>query len=72
MQEDRIKGIVRRSRSMKYQYNHPVMEDQDKNRIRELEEQITTLREELAKRDERIVMLQNLLQQQRGLGRGGI
>ena len=66
-----MKGIVRRSRSMKYPYN-PVMEDQDKNRIRELEEQITTLREELAKRDERIVMLQNLLQQQRGLGRGGI
>jgi hypothetical protein len=32
------------------EYNHPVMEDQDKNRIRELEEQIATLREDLATR----------------------
>jgi hypothetical protein len=32
------------------EYNHPVMEDEDGNRIRELEEQIATLREDLATR----------------------
>ena len=48
------------------------MEDQDKNRIRELEKQIATLREDLAKRDERIAILEHLLKQQQGLGRGGI
>jgi hypothetical protein len=54
------------------EYNHPVMEDQDKNRIRELEKQNATLREDLAKRDERIATLEKLLKQQQGLGRGGI
>jgi hypothetical protein len=54
------------------EYNHPVMEDQDKNRIRELEKQNATLREDPAKRDERIATLEKLLKQQQGLGRGGI
>jgi hypothetical protein len=55
------------------------MEDQDKNRIRELEKQNATLREDLAKRDEdlasrddRIAIMEKLLKQQQGLGRGGI
>jgi predicted RNase H-like nuclease (RuvC/YqgF family) len=48
------------------------VEDQDENRIRELEKQIATLREDLAKKDEQIAMLENLLKQQQGLGRGGI
>ena len=54
------------------EYNHPVMEDQDKDRIRELEKQNATLREDLAKRDEQIAMLENLLKGAQGLGRGGI
>ena len=55
------------------------MEDQDRNRIRELEKQNATLREDLAKRDEdlakkdeRIAIMENLLKQQQGLGRGGV
>jgi hypothetical protein len=46
---------------LEYEYNHPVME-----------KQIATLREDLASRDERIATLEKLLQQQQGLGRGGI